>query len=613
MSAVAPAYEHCRRVARESGSSFYTGMRLLPPDRRAALFAVYALARRIDDIADGELDPAEKLAELGRTRELLHRIGESDDPVLVAVADAAKRFPIPLDAFDDLIDGAELDVQRTEIVTFADLERYSRCVAGSIGRLALGVFECSDRERATGLADDLGVALQIGNTLRDVSEDVSNGRVYLPREDLERFGCTVRDGVFEGPIELVIAFGAQRGSAGSSAGSPWSPARPPQRRLRPRDGGQVPPPARPHRRRAVTRPARPALAPSLGEGPRARPQPDRSRLMRAADAASPRIAIVGGGLAGLAAAIECADSGATVTLYEARSRLGGATFSFERNGLWLDNGQHVALRCCTAYLGFLRRIGSDHLLPLQPRLRVPVLREGRRPALISRTGLPAPLHLASTLLRYAPLGARERLAAIRAAAALRALDPDDPALDEQTFGGWLRAHGQSPNAIAALWNLIALPTLNLPADEASLAAAVKVLPHRPPGLRRRLRHRRPGSAVPAAARRPGSGSARARRRKDPHRHACPRDHRRPEAASRRRGRRGDAVVVAVPHEAVAGLVPGAAVDAEAPRRARDEPDRQPPRPLQPPRARRAAGGGPRLARASGSSTGPKRPAPAKDS
>jgi len=186
-------------------------MRLLAPDRRAALFAVYALARRIDDIADGELDPAEKLAELGRARELLHRIGESADPVLVAVADAAKRFPIPLHAFDDLIDGAELDVHRTEIVTFADLESYSRCVAGSVGRLALGVFQCSDRERATGLADDLGVALQIGNTLRDVSEDVSNGRLYLPREDLERFGCTVRDGVFEGPIELVIAFGAQRG------------------------------------------------------------------------------------------------------------------------------------------------------------------------------------------------------------------------------------------------------------------------------------------------------------------------------------------------------------------------------------------------------------------
>ena len=189
---------------------------------------------------------------------------------------------------------------------------------------------------------------------------------------------------------------------------------------------------------------------------------------------SARVAVVGGGLAGLAAAIECADAGAAVTLYEARSRLGGATFSFERNGLWLDNGQHVALRCCTAYIGFLRRIGSDRLLPFQPRLHVPVLREGKPAALLSRTGLPAPLHLSAMLLRYAPLTVRERLLAIRAAAGLRRLDPENPALDGQTFGAWLRARGQSTNAISALWNLIALPTLNLPADEASLAQAVKV-------------------------------------------------------------------------------------------------------------------------------------------
>jgi squalene-associated FAD-dependent desaturase len=184
--------------------------------------------------------------------------------------------------------------------------------------------------------------------------------------------------------------------------------------------------------------------------------------------------VVGGGLAGLAAALELADGGAEVTLHEARGRLGGATFSFERNGLWLDNGQHVALRCCTAYLDFLRRIGSDHLLPLQARLDVPVLREGKPAASISRTALPAPLHLAASLLAYAPLTLLERMSAVRAALALKRLDPDDRALDAESFGDWLRAHGQTPNAIASLWNLIALPTLNLPADEASLASAVKV-------------------------------------------------------------------------------------------------------------------------------------------
>jgi phytoene synthase len=202
------AYEHCRRIARASGSSFYAGMRLLAPDRRAALFAIYALARRIDDVADGDLPADAKLTALAQLRTDFTLIGEHDDPVLVAVADAARRFPVPLEAFGDLVDGAEMDARGLEYATFTELERYCRCVAGSIGRLALGVFDCSDRDRGTVLADDLGVALQIGNILRDVGEDLANGRIYLPREDLARFGV---DTSLEGPIELVVAFEAQRG------------------------------------------------------------------------------------------------------------------------------------------------------------------------------------------------------------------------------------------------------------------------------------------------------------------------------------------------------------------------------------------------------------------
>jgi squalene synthase HpnD len=204
------AYEHCRRVARSSGSSFYAGMRLLPPDRRSALFAIYALARRIDDIADGPLPADDKLADLAAARRLARSPSGSDDPVFVAVADAARRFPIPLDAFGDLVDGAEADVNDERYETFDDLERYCRRVAGSIGRLSLGVFDCTDRIAGSTLADDLGVALQIGNILRDVGEDAVAGRVYLPTEDLERFGVAAGS-TFDGPIELVIAFEAERG------------------------------------------------------------------------------------------------------------------------------------------------------------------------------------------------------------------------------------------------------------------------------------------------------------------------------------------------------------------------------------------------------------------
>jgi phytoene synthase len=209
--AVAPAYEHCRRVARDSGSSFYAGMRLLPPDRRNALFAVYALARRIDDIADEDGPADGRAAALEEIRAGLERLEDAVDPVLVALADASAHFPIPVAAFGEVVDGAEMDLRGTEYATFAELERYCRCVAGAIGRLSLGVFDCSDRERASPLADELGIALQIGNVLRDVAEDVANGRVYLPREDLERFGCRATANGFEGPIELVIAFEAERG------------------------------------------------------------------------------------------------------------------------------------------------------------------------------------------------------------------------------------------------------------------------------------------------------------------------------------------------------------------------------------------------------------------
>jgi phytoene synthase len=218
VTSVALAYEHCRRVARESGSSFYAGMRLLPPHRRNALFAVYALARRIDDVADDAGAPEGKLAELAEIRGALGQLPDATDPVLVALADASSRFPIPVDAFGELVDGAEMDVRGTEYATFAELEQYCRCVAGSIGRLSLGVFGCSDRERAAPLADELGIALQIGNILRDVGEDASNGRLYIPREDLERFGCTAAPGGFEGPIELVIAFEAERGLGRLRAG-----------------------------------------------------------------------------------------------------------------------------------------------------------------------------------------------------------------------------------------------------------------------------------------------------------------------------------------------------------------------------------------------------------
>jgi squalene-associated FAD-dependent desaturase len=189
---------------------------------------------------------------------------------------------------------------------------------------------------------------------------------------------------------------------------------------------------------------------------------------------APRIAVIGGGLAGVSAALTAVDSGAEVVLFERRSRLGGLTWSFERHGLWFDNGQHVFMRCCTAYRGFLDRIGATDQVTLQPRLEVPVLSPGGISSSITRTNLPAPFHLAGSLARYRFLSLGERARLARAVLPMRHLDPDDPALDHITFGRWLADHGQSGRAIEHLWDLITLPTVNVRAAEASLAMAVKV-------------------------------------------------------------------------------------------------------------------------------------------
>jgi hydroxysqualene dehydroxylase len=186
------------------------------------------------------------------------------------------------------------------------------------------------------------------------------------------------------------------------------------------------------------------------------------------------VVVVGGGLAGIAAALRAADAGARVTLVERRGKLGGLTWSFKRKGRWFDNGQHVFLRCCSAYRDLLERLGATGLTTLQPRLRVPVLAPGAKPAVISRNTLPAPLHLAGALARYGHLSLAERVRLGRPTLALKRLDLADPALDDVAFGAWLAARGQSEQAIESLWNLIALPTLNVSADEASLALAATV-------------------------------------------------------------------------------------------------------------------------------------------
>jgi 15-cis-phytoene synthase len=195
------AYRACEDITRREAANFYYGIRLLPREKRQAMSAVYAFARRVDDIGDGADEGPVKLAALAAERAALAvvtdgPIGSSrpastwaGDAVTVALADAHRRFDLPLEALELLIEGVELDVRGTRYETFDELVVYCRDVAGSIGRLCLAIFTEGEGNGHAALADDLGVAMQLTNILRDVREDFENGRVYLPAEDLRQFGC----------------------------------------------------------------------------------------------------------------------------------------------------------------------------------------------------------------------------------------------------------------------------------------------------------------------------------------------------------------------------------------------------------------------------------------
>ena len=197
------AFERCMAITQREAKNFYYGIRLLRPPKRRAMAALYAFARYIDDIGDGDAPPEVKLSQLAALREITLAIVQMGDEtehsrlpaqedlkaIIAGVIYAAREFPIPVEAFEEIIAGCEEDSRQTSYQTIDDTVRYCRLVAGSVGRLSLGVFGSNSPEITPEIADDLGVAMQLTNILRDIVEDSEMGRVYLPAEDIAKFNC----------------------------------------------------------------------------------------------------------------------------------------------------------------------------------------------------------------------------------------------------------------------------------------------------------------------------------------------------------------------------------------------------------------------------------------
>ena len=208
------AYDQCQELTRTSGSSFAAAFWLLSADRRRALHAIYAFCRLADDIADSPEIAGDRVALLARWREELAAAyrGDATHPVGIALGDAAQRFDLPQEIFEDLLLGIESDLEAAPIDTFADLRTYCYRVASTVGILIVRLLGCRS-PRAIEYAETLGIAVQLTNILRDVTEDAQGGRVYLPQIDLEQFGVDASDLADPVPspeLRLLLACYAER-------------------------------------------------------------------------------------------------------------------------------------------------------------------------------------------------------------------------------------------------------------------------------------------------------------------------------------------------------------------------------------------------------------------
>ncbi|MEN3311887.1 MAG: 15-cis-phytoene synthase [Actinomycetota bacterium] len=181
------AYAEVERLTRRRARNFAYGIMVLPREKRRAIAAIYAFARRVDDVADGDLRVDEKRAQLEQLRAALS--SPADDATSIALADARSRFPIPAQALNALVDGGLQDLEQARYAHFEELRGYCTRVAGAVGVACVAVYGSDDVERA----ETLGIALQLINIIRDVGEDWELGRVYLPQDELASFGVTEED------------------------------------------------------------------------------------------------------------------------------------------------------------------------------------------------------------------------------------------------------------------------------------------------------------------------------------------------------------------------------------------------------------------------------------
>jgi squalene-associated FAD-dependent desaturase len=517
---VAQAYAVCRGIARRQAKNFYFAFLALPARKRDAICAVYAFMRHADDISDDEsLSKAERRARMAAWVSGWHTAaeqGDSADPVFLALNDARVRFRIPLSLLDQLVEGTAMDLRETDLretdetehdtdetehdteETFADfpaLRRYCYLVASVVGLVCIRIFEYRSPE-AEKLAEELGIAFQLTNILRDVREDAERGRVYLPVDELALHGLTPD----------TLAAEARSGHAPSTAVSAMLHVQAARAEQLYVSGAKLLPLIAPDSRPALwvlitiyhrllrriecanfdvfsNRVSVPTweklllLARGLARAIAARARRSPSARIHATVSQTnghKKIAIVGAGVSGLAAGCALADAGYNVTLFERRPYVGGRASSYEHpgSGETIDNCQHILLGCCTNLRSLLDRVGRNDAIAWTSTITY--IEPGGRRSVVRQTALPAPLGSAPSFLNARCFSIADKRAIAHGLRQFFAGYPADVPGSE-TFLAWAHRHRQTPGALKRFWEPILQSALNDDLDRISVHYAGKVI------------------------------------------------------------------------------------------------------------------------------------------
>jgi squalene synthase HpnD len=459
------------RITRKSGSNLALSFICLPREQRQAMSTFYAFCRTVDDVVDETTAPmSQRQARLQLWRDDIQAIyrGTPSQPLAQELAGVVRQYLIPPEPLLEILDGVEMDLTQKRYETFTDLRKYCYGVASAVGLVSINIFCCQTRA-AREYAIALGLAFQLTNILRDVAYDLQKfGRIYLPLEECRAFGVSEED--FRKPdltpgMERLFRLQYFRA-----------------RHYFEKADRLIPETDRPHLSAALlmTGVYRDLLEKirrknfQILRGPVKLSRWEKLKALRrgrgqlgqphAKRRPPSRIAVIGGGFAGCAAAFDLAREGHTVELFEAKPQLGGRAHSYReaKTGTTLDNGQHILMGCYHRALELIEALGNNKLLEKHDRLDLAFTSPQHSRSVLRSSKLPPPFHLLTGLFGFAELKMSDRWAILQFS--MRA--KRSPAKPGETTQAWLERLKQTPGSIRALWEPFCLAALNVPIQTA---------------------------------------------------------------------------------------------------------------------------------------------------